>query len=272
MRRFIRLTIFPLFVLFPLTDGIPAENQPWEELFFRANQAYRQGRFQEAIDGYLQLIRSGHGNGHLYYNAGNAYFRQDELGRAILYYERANLLIPRDADLKFNHRYALDQTRDAIAESYGFMSMTFFWLNVLNLNELFWTLALLNLLFWGALFVRLFLQLEWTYYFSLVLLVFWLIAGLSFGLKWYRVATDDRAVILQEEVNVLAGPDIRDTVLFKLHEGAIVNVERSEDEWSLVRLPDEKRGWLSVDAIERIRRQGKSRLEREKVDGQRKRS
>jgi hypothetical protein len=54
----------------------------------------------------------------------------------------------------------------------------------------------------------------------------------------------------------MSWPDaiFNDTALFTLHEGAIVSAERSEDGWSLVRLPDEKRGWLRYDAIESIRR------------------
>lgn len=249
---FIWLTIvFLVMVLLP-TVGTGAETNGWEEVLFRANQAYKEGRFQEAVDGYDQMIRSGHQSGHLYYNLGNAYFRLNQLGQAILNYERARLIMPRDADLNFNLGYARDQTLDAISEANNFIRMTFFWLKTLNLDELFWGFAVLNLLFWGLLLVRLLRQSEWTYYLSLVLLAFWLIAGTSFGLKWYQLGTDDRAVILEEEVDVLAGPDVQDTVLFKLHAGTIVHHERSEGGWSLVRLPDEKRGWVKLEAVEKI--------------------
>ena len=66
-----------------------------EEGFYRANAAYKEGRYPEAIQGYRDLIASGHAGGHLYYNLGNAYFRSGALGPAILNYERARLLIPR---------------------------------------------------------------------------------------------------------------------------------------------------------------------------------
>jgi tetratricopeptide (TPR) repeat protein len=102
-----------------------AQKDAWVENFFIANQAYKENRFQDAIDGYKQIIDSGHKNGHLYYNLGNAYFRMNELGKAILCYERARLLIPRDADLNFNLRYAGDQVQDAVPRDQGFMSITF---------------------------------------------------------------------------------------------------------------------------------------------------
>lgn len=252
MRRFFQLALITLLASLPLATTIAAENQPWEEVFFRANQAYKEGHFQEAIDGYSQLIQSGHETGHLFYNLGNAYFRLDQLGRAILNYERARLLIPRDPDLKFNLRYAGDQSEDAIPESRGLISETFFWLDGLNLGELFWSFGILNLLFWAILLAKLFWRAEWTYYLSLVVLILWLIAAASFGVKWYQVGTDDRAVIVQKEASVLAGPDIQDTILFKLHAGTIVCQERSEDGWSLVRLPDKKRGWVKREAVEKI--------------------
>jgi tetratricopeptide (TPR) repeat protein len=230
-----------------------AQTNGWEEVFFSANQAFKAGEYQEAIDGYQHLVESGHESGHLYYNLGNAYFRANQIGEAILNYERARLLIPRDADLNFNLRHARDQMQDAISESLGFVRQTFFWLDSVTVNELFWTFSIVNVLFWGALLTRLFHRGEWNYYLSLVLLIFWLIASISFGLKWYERATDDRAVILEREVNIVAGPDVNDTVLFKLHEGSIVHFERSEEGWYLVSLPDKKRGWVQAEAVERIK-------------------
>jgi len=224
----------------------------WEELFFKANKAYNEGRYEEAAKGYEELIRKGYANGHIYYNLGNTYFRMNRLGLAILNYERARLFIPRDPDLDFNLRYVRDKTIDAIEEQKGFIDITFFWLNSLSLNEIFWSFALMNLLFWGSLFLRIFLKSEWLYYINLSLMIVWFIGGISFGLKSYKVIKDNRAVIVQNEVNVLAGPDPQDTVLFKLHDGAIVRYERSEDGWSLISLPDKKRGWVKAGAVEPV--------------------
>jgi tetratricopeptide (TPR) repeat protein len=232
--------------------GLAAENHQGEELFFKANQAYKQGKFQDASTAYQQLIESGHSSGHLYYNLGNCYMRLGQLGAAILSYERARLLLPRDPDLDFNLRYARDQIVDEMVESGSLLNTTFFWLKSLNTVELFWGFAIINCLFWAVLLVRVFVRPEWTYYLSLVLLIFWLIVGVSFGLKRYQTVSDDRAVILQQEIDVLAGPDIQDTVLFKLHEGTMVYQEREEGDWSLIRFPDGKRGWTKSDTLERI--------------------
>ena len=80
------------------------------------------------------------------------------------------------------------------------------------------------------------------------------ISALTFDNKIYLKETtfDDRAVILEKEVNVLAGPDQEDTLLFKVHEGTMAYHERNESGFSLIRLPDGKRGWLISSAIEAI--------------------
>ncbi len=224
----------------------------WEEAFFKANAAYRKGRFQEAAEGYLRVIRLGHDAPRVQYNLGNAYFRMNRLGRAILAYERAHVATPRDADLNFNLAHARDQVVDAILPSKGFFNMAFFWLPSVSLIELFWCFAFLNLVLWAAFLIRLFHRSEWLFYVLLLALSLWFVTGLSFGMKWAQIHNDDRAIILQKEVGVLAGPHKGDTLLFKLHEGSMVVQERAEEGWRLIRLPDKKRGWLRSEAVELI--------------------
>lgn len=223
-----------------------------EEIFFESNNAYRNGDFQKAVEGYNTLIEGGFDNGHLYFNLGNAYFRLGRLGQAILNFERARLYIPRDPDLRFNLGHAREQAIDALAEPERFVSTVFFWLDTWTLAELFWAFAAANIIFWTTLSFRLFKRSEWTYYMCLVAVVAWAVCGVSFGVQWRQINKDSRAVVLSKEVNVLAGPETGDTILFKLHEGAIVHHERSEGGWSVIRLSDKRRGWVRAGSIERI--------------------
>jgi len=251
VRKMIRLAIALLAAGLSFMSDACADSG-WEESFFKANQAYREGHFEEAIDGYLHLVRSGKGGGPVYYNLGNAYLKADRLGRAVWAYERALLLTPRDPDLRFNLSHARDQTVDAMGDPRGSIETVFFWLRSFSLRELFGGFAILNLLFWSVLIIRLFNRSEWLYYIFLFVISLWFVTGLSFGLKYYRVTIDDRAVVLQKEADILAGPDATDTVLFKLHEGTVVHHERSEDGWSLIRVSDKNRGWVTSEAIGRI--------------------
>ena len=243
MKSIISVIFAALIIQIISASSILAQSQE-EEIFFKANQAYNEGRYQEAIDQYEDLIDKGYRSGHLFYNLANGYFRLDELGEAILNYERAATLMPRDADLKFNRNYAMDLAQDAVESSDSLIFMAFFWSSSLNLSELFWIFVIMNILFWSILIIRLYKRSDWNYYLMIILSVFWVVTGSSFSLKYYKLTSDNRSVILEPEVNVLAGPDINDTLLFKLHEGAIVEYERDEDDWSLIRISQSKRGWV----------------------------
>jgi tetratricopeptide (TPR) repeat protein len=254
MRTAIPLVLLLLILPILIFKGscFAAETPSAEELFFEANRAYKEGRYQNAVDDYLHLAENGFANGHLYYNLANAYFRLGRLGQAILNYKRAQLMMPRDADLNYNLRFALDQTQDEVSRSQNYLDQAFFWLDAMTLREIMWAFAVLNVMFWGILVLRLFRRPEWTYYVSIVLLIFWLVVGASMGVKWHRLRTDQRAVILTPVVDVLAGPDANDTMLFKLHEGTTVQRERTEDGWSLIRLSENKRGWIESSTMEKI--------------------
>lgn len=246
-------TVIITWVTITFVTDLCAQTVQGEALFFTANKAYQEGRFQDAVNNYEALLASGYRNGHIFYNTGNAYFRLGQLGRAILHYERARIAIPRDADLNFNLRQARDQLQDAVEVNKDFVRMALFWLDFLSLGELFWIFAVLNILFWGMLTIRRLRRSDWSYYCVLILLIAWVVSGLSFGVQYYGFTFDDRAVILDQEVDILAGPDSKDTLLFKLHAGTMVRHERMEDGWSLIRLSDTQRGWIRAEALGMIR-------------------
>ncbi len=224
------------------------------EQFFEANQAYKNDQFQQAIDGYTLLIENGYDNGHVFYNLGNAYFRLGDLWRTILSFERARLLIPRDGDLSFNLSHARSQVQDAAVALQTSSFSGFLGLDSLNHFETFFGFTLLNILFFSLLCIRIFKKSEWTYYLSISMAILISIGVCTLTLKWYAWATDNRAVVISEEIAVQAGPDSRDTLLFKLHAGTIVGVERTENDWTLLQLSNDKRGWAESNQIERIKK------------------
>jgi tetratricopeptide (TPR) repeat protein len=63
--------------------------QAQDSLFKQANENYAKKEYDGAIVCYRQLIDTGYQDAVLYYNLGNAYFKNEQLGTAILWYERA---------------------------------------------------------------------------------------------------------------------------------------------------------------------------------------
>src|SRR5262245_15612276 len=75
--------------------------------FSKANFLYRDGKYEEAIKTYESILASGVESGPIYYNLANSYFKQKQIGKAVLNYERAHRLIPRDHDLLDNEKFVL---------------------------------------------------------------------------------------------------------------------------------------------------------------------
>src|SRR5881398_4133538 len=77
--------------------------------FAKANQAFAQGHFKEAIANYEALIRDGQWSANVFYDLGNAYFRTGDFGRAILNYERALALAQHHPEATANLQIARDE-------------------------------------------------------------------------------------------------------------------------------------------------------------------
>jgi hypothetical protein len=74
--------------------------------FTEANRLYEQGRYAESAATYESILASGQSSAALHFNAANARFRNNELGRAIVHYHRAQQLAPRDPDIRANLQFA----------------------------------------------------------------------------------------------------------------------------------------------------------------------
>ena len=109
MKRYIT----PILLLFAcLSFAIPVEALTKAE----ADKAYRERNYQQAITDYEHLLKAGE-SASLYYNLGNAYFRTDNVTKAILNYERALLLDPGNRDIRFNLQFAKSKTIDKFADA-----------------------------------------------------------------------------------------------------------------------------------------------------------
>ena len=86
--------------------GAGAAGEHPEAVFFRANELYAAERYADAAAAYERVLALGVESGPLHFNLGNAYFKQGDVGRAVLGYERARRLLPRDPDVAANLAYA----------------------------------------------------------------------------------------------------------------------------------------------------------------------
>ncbi len=207
---------------------------------------YKENNFVEAISEFSKIAETGVKNSKLFYNLGNAYLKNDDLGHAILWYERALCLTPDDPDLKFNHEYAVSQVRDERDDkALSVFRILFFWKHVLSPETVQWTAIILNLIFWLIVTIRVIQKkkriLKTPGYLAVGLaLVFTFTACYNY----YETAYVKRAVILPAKVSVRSGLADEATELFVLHAGTKVRIEKEHKDFYRIFFSEGKIGWI----------------------------
>lgn len=248
-----RTLLFALFSL--LATSLPslslfAQDSNPSDMFNQANNFYTAGKYREALSLYSALDSLGYQSGELYYNLGNTYYKVGQIGKAILYYEKAKRFIDGDEDLQTNLDLALARTKDKIPELPKFFLEALLEkvLNVFSLGGLGF-FVLLFLYGTAAIFI---FQLRNLFgfnslvgqIFKYMFLVLFTLSLILFLLKSSRLATHRNAVILNPVVNLKSEPREQSTTISVIHEGLKVEISRKESEWLEVKLPDGTKGWI----------------------------
>ncbi len=251
-----RKTIF-IFVLCSLffVLCVPSFAQSPQELYSRANINYENKDFVEAIKLYEEILSSGKESSQLYYNLGNAYFKSNKLGKAILNYERALRLSPRDRDIIENLELARTLVKDKIETPQpGFiLSLILFFYEKLNLDELTLITSIFYLLSILSLILSIFLinQRRRNLVFSVISAAIFLIFAIFFVARLNRNFSKE-AVIIVEKVDVRSGPKEDFSLQFTLHEGTRLKIVNERESWYEIGLSKDLKGWLPRDTVEFI--------------------
>jgi hypothetical protein len=237
-----------------LLCGAAAAQTP-EEIFERGNAAYEAERYAAAAEAYRTVLKYPIHDARVEFNLGNAEFRLGRLGYAILHYERAYRLDPTDADVRANLEFARSFRFDRIeTDEQGALLRVVqgiqdrlgperqAWLALLAVWSVF------GLLGWGLAKPG-----RWKVAHGWLLSVL-LGLALVVSASWYtthgRLIGSRVAVVLDEAVEVRAGPGANNPALFTVHEGLTLEVREARPGWLQVSLPNGLHGWIQREAIE----------------------
>ncbi|MBQ6984832.1 MAG: tetratricopeptide repeat protein [Paludibacteraceae bacterium] len=220
-----------------------------------ANAAYADGRYDEAAAMYQALLDE-QPDAVLYYNLGNAEFKQGELAQAILNYERALRLKPNYKDAQHNLAFAQSRITDNITEQDFFLSA---WARTVrnSLSERTWLVLSIALFILALAGLLVFLLArapglrKGAFHIAWIALLFSLIAGLNAASLHRRDTERAEAIITQGVVNAKSAPDRSGTDLFTLHEGTKVTIRETLGEWANIRVGSNE-GWIQIRCLERI--------------------
>jgi len=248
--------VFIIFLLFHMNYSFAGEK---EHLFTEGNKFYQEGKYLEALNAYKKILEMGYESGSLYYNIGNCYYKIHDVGRAILYYERARKLIPDDEDLKANLKLANLSVVDKINPRPQFILFRIVdaFLYILPKSVLIWGVIGLYLIFMATFVLWVISRKRMVKLVTLRMIAFWGVLLIVFGLSVIGRLEEEKkkiyGIILVQKVNVMSAPSQEEGVeVFSLHEGTKVQVDKKSDGWVEIVLADGKVGWVKRDVLEII--------------------
>ena len=223
-----------------------------------ADTEYQKGNYQQAIRDYEEILKNGE-SAEIYFNLGNAYYRTDNITKAVLNYERARMLSPGDDDINFNLQFARSKTIDKITPQSEMFFVTWYkslvnftsvdnWAKTGILCIVMALLLVLLYLFGPQLMLR-----KIGFFGGLAFFVIFLLSNL-FAFQ-QKQALDNRtgAIIISPSVNIKKTPAKNSADQFVLHEGTRVDIiDKGMTDWRCIRVGDGREGWIETKAIEEI--------------------
>ena len=224
--------------------------QEKETTFQNANSAYNAGQFEKAVMLYKEILESGQHSGELYFNLANSYYRLNQVGESIFYFEKAKQLQPNDQDINVNSAFAQNMAIDAV-EVLPKSQITQLREKTIDLfSQDGWAyfiilLAWFFVFFWGLYLWNKAPVIKRTFFVSTLVIGLLLIGSLFIAVvKSSNTADTTYGILFNEKMEVWAEPNSRAEVLFLLHEGTKVQMLDQLQEWQKIRIANGSEGWI----------------------------
>lgn len=223
-----------------------------------ANDAYAKEKYALADSLYTEVMNKEGESAALYYNLGNAKYKQGDIAHAILYYEKSLKINPNDEDVKFNLDMARSQTVDKIETIEKFVlsqwnqdiqngASSNGWA-IWSIISFITTLALVGVYIFShkILFQKIAL-------FTAIATLLFSIISFSYAKAQYKAMTEnEEAIIVAPTVTGKSSPDESGTDLFVLHEGTKVRIKSKIGNWIEIQMEDGNTGWIKSIKVEII--------------------
>ncbi len=222
-----------------------------------AMKYYEKNQFEKAASCYEKILSEGKESWILHYNLANAYFKNNQVGKAILHYEAAKKINPTSEDVLNNLRIAETKVVDKIEHREVYLEN--------EIRDFF--IYRLSTTGWAWLSISSFvvtLMLFFLYYISQrsasKRLFFWsgLILGIMFILSFIfgimalnQKQSKVNGVIISSQINIYNSPraDDDNRKNYSLNEGTRVKILDVDDEWANIQLANGNEGWIKSSQV-----------------------
>ncbi len=237
----------------PSADALARANRSFQE----ANAAYEKTDFKKAADLYRTAIDEGVADSRLYFNYANAMFRENQLGMAILYYEKAKKLAPDDQDIDANLRFINAQIVDKNPAPENNFLTKLIWAmhNTFSINQGLWICL--------ALFTGIFMTAVLCLYagaglraalYTLMVFAGLALCGIAPSLA-YKINQQESlqyGIVLKQAVEMFSGPGENFPVLIQVHEGTKFEIVETRGDWVSVKLLNGKGGFVRLSDLGKV--------------------
>lgn len=255
----LRKVVTVVTLLLSLGASMNIQAKDLDSLWTAGVQAYTDGKFSDASAAWTSIEESGQKSAKLYYNLGNAWFKQGNYPKAILNYERALRLDPSYSDARYNLEFTSNFVQDKIEPVPEFILKSVARKVCYVMGSNAWAVIFLVLLAAALVMGLLFLlgssvgKRRAGFYCGIVLLL--LSAGaLSFSI-WQKSDSvkTDTAIVMSPVSSVKSSPSSGSSKdLFVIHEGTKVTILDEVGSWKNIALADGRQGWITSNELEVI--------------------
>ena len=249
-----------LLLLMMLPAAASAQNDTYvDSLWNAANAAYVDGLWADAVNDYELISGMGLESASLYCNTGDAYFKDENVPMAILYYEKALRIDPSYEDARYNLELLNASIQDRIDPVPEFILKVWMRDICYVMNSDSWAVCFLVFLALTLIMALVFIMAPTaagrrTGFFTGILMLIIAVFAISFSV-WQKkdYMSADEAIIMRPVTSVKSSPAAgASTDLFILHEGTKVRIIDEVGRWKNIELVDGRQGWLPSEDMELI--------------------
>lgn len=233
-------------------------SQTANELFSKANELYKNGNYNKAIELYLDIEKQDFVSAELYFNLGNSYYKLNKVAPSIYYYEKALKIDPNHQDSISNLAFAKRMTIDVIEDLPKTFLQRFSEAVIQKLTFDSWaTIAVIASFLASILFLMYYFsnssKKKLFYFNTSIFTVFVLLVTLFFAFSNYKIEQKNRtAIIFAPKTEIKNAPTKSGDEVFELHEGTKVVVLDELDNWKKIKIADGKTGWIKAEDLKEI--------------------
>jgi tetratricopeptide (TPR) repeat protein len=229
-----------------------------QDYFNKGNQVYQSGNYQEAINQYETALQSGYHAAELYENLGHAYSKQNQVGKAILNYEKGLLMQPKSATIQENLDFLKNKIGIATNSNSDFLLLQW-WTQIRDvLSPNIWSILTLLFAFVNFWLLHVILMkkdgnkpVKHVRYLYILLPLFLLILLIAKN-STEHANNCNAAIVIAKNTTLFTDPDPKTEAIDVLPEGSKIIILDQIGVWTKAQLLSGEEGWVESGVLERI--------------------